>query len=108
MTYRGTNYALDGTQCSFCPSETWKGYHQGNRTIVRVCPTCAVRHLPALMADSLWSEKWTYEIGDRDWNWAGVVFAHALRRHAETQPRSLSRFDGLPSPSSKPKGGANV
>ena len=109
MAYRGKNYRWDDTQCSFCPTSSWTGSHQGNKTVIRVCSVCAVRYLPALMADSLWSEKWIPETGERDWAWAGTIYAHVLRQHAQKQPHSLSRFDGvLPSPPSNSKGGSNV
>jgi len=41
--------------CSFCGDKGWNGEWHG-RDLVRCCTICAIRVLPALMADSIFHE----------------------------------------------------
>lgn len=73
-------------QCAFCSTKSWTGCWLGT-DLIQVCRTCAIRILPALIADATWFPDWTPEIGASDWVKIETAFWHALKLNVLHDPK---------------------
>jgi hypothetical protein len=96
MAIRNAYRSLNQSHCSFCASKHWTGCWIGPN-LVQVCRPCAIRILPALAADALWTRDWTPARGLNDWLQIETTFWHALKLNALRDPKTKTyNFIGTP------------
>ena len=82
-------------RCSICCTADWSGSWRGDEKLVLVCRECAIKILPALIADATWSNSWRPELGARDWAMIETVFWHAQTLNVRRNPYMLEASAAL-------------